>query len=93
VLWCWRIRYEKRVTTAHGELTGAKIGLASGILFTVLGLAGIGYYDVAGEAPKHDVKLAALGVGGAFTLVGGMFTILGAATLRAHDSDVPVAVP
>jgi hypothetical protein len=87
------IDYEKRVAKAHGELIGAKIGLVTGILFAGMGLAGLSYFDIAGEAPGTTSKEAAGGVSAAFVLVGGMFAIIGAATLRANDSDQPVAVP
>lgn len=88
-----RIDYSKRVATAHGELTGAKIGLVTGILFAGLGLAGITYFDIAGEAPNTTAKEAVAGVGGAFILVGGLFAVVGASTLRAQDSDERVPVP
>ncbi len=88
-----RIDYSKRVAKAHGELTGAKIALGTGLAFVAMGLAGITYFDIAGEAHGASAKAATGGVFGAFVLVGGFFAVVGASTLRASDSDEQVAVP
>jgi hypothetical protein len=59
----------------------------------VLGASLITYYDLAGGTDVRGGMHAALGVGGAFMAVGGLFTYIGASTLRANDSDTPVDVP
>jgi hypothetical protein len=88
-----RIEFERRVARDHGELIGAKLGVGWGLLFVTMGLAGIGYFDVAGEAKGSSAKWAVLGVGGAFITIGGSFTWIGVKTLRAQDSLTSVTPP
>jgi hypothetical protein len=82
------INYQRTVSTAHGELTGAKLGLGAGILCASLGTAMIAV-DVAGETPRARAAVAASG--GGFLAIGTFFVYIAVATLRARDSDVPIA--
>jgi hypothetical protein len=76
--------YDQKVArTVYGEKIGAKIGTTVGIIASLIGLAliGDGIFD---STTTRDTKL---GVGGMFLSVGGLFTVLGLATLTAVDSN------
>jgi hypothetical protein len=83
------IRHRRVVETAHGERTGALLGVIVGSAFTLLGIGlatGISIEERALIAP-------ALGLGGAFVAGGTFFLVTGIRGLTARDSETIVAIP
>jgi hypothetical protein len=71
------IDFERHVSRAHGELTGAKVGLVAGLLAGIVG-ATMMTYDL-GWASHDRVMIG--GIAGGFLAIGTFFTLTGARTL------------
>ncbi len=84
------LHFERRVSTDYGELTGAKISIATGVVFGVAGVATLGY-DGIGDRVHGSAWDALFGASILFMAYGAFFFTTGYATLTARDSDTRIA--
>jgi len=85
------VDFERKVSISHGEMIGAKLGVAAGVVSTALGLVLGGY--VLASSSSTSAREMGLGVASGFVVVGGTFLVAGLSTLTASDSDRPIQPP